>query len=254
MWATSMTNWKADMGCDGCGRAPCACALQQGTGVTITGTGIPSDPWVISATGGGGGALVTPGYGVNVTGDGSEGDPYVVSAYPDDTDVWTWVADAGSNPRLLSTAIGGLFPTDSNGTWSHETGGPSHVEVVGADGSQIFHTPGLYLIGLTVALSGERTDGGDVDPIWIFGASYAPPLTSQPLGASASAMVRTTGAGATDSGMVSGRLLADGPWGNQVQIVSDLFPIDFVGTDVEWSAGVLVRLSFQLLRRDGPDV
>lgn len=45
------------MGC-GCMDNPCACVLRAGDGVTVTGTGTPVDPWIVTSTGGGGSADV----------------------------------------------------------------------------------------------------------------------------------------------------------------------------------------------------
>lgn len=67
-----------------CGGAPCSCRVVQGPGITVTGSGSASDPFVVSGGGAGTPTPVTeadtPTIDQHVTGTGTAVDPYVVSA------------------------------------------------------------------------------------------------------------------------------------------------------------------------------
>lgn len=70
--------------CGTCGSNSCACVIQAGTGITVTGAGTLANPYIVTATGGGGaGSIVTvgdtPTIDLSISGDGSVGTPYVIT-------------------------------------------------------------------------------------------------------------------------------------------------------------------------------
>lgn len=76
------------------------CAISAGAGVTVSGTGIPSDPWVVSATGGGGGGALGPAARIDFAGDSGIAAP-AVDASTDSADV-TFV---GANMTVHTTGV-----------------------------------------------------------------------------------------------------------------------------------------------------
>lgn len=67
----------------GCVSTGCACLIQAGSGILVTGTGNVGDPYIVAATGGGGGSVVqvadTSTIDLSISGDGSGGNPYIIS-------------------------------------------------------------------------------------------------------------------------------------------------------------------------------
>lgn len=62
-------------GCDG----PCGCSLQAGPGATVSGSGSPTDPWIISS------AATAPAIGPGLTGTGAAATPIKANV-----STWTW--------------------------------------------------------------------------------------------------------------------------------------------------------------------
>lgn len=142
-------------GCCGCGSGRCTCAVVAGPGIEITGNGGSASPYVISATGGGGGdptalqVTDTPTVDLTLSGTGGPGDPYdVAAAVRLDP-----APPAGAN--LIQETPDGLY-VDCGGVRSCLTGGPGvdydqvtgeiSVEVSAQAGNQLAVEPdGLYV-------------------------------------------------------------------------------------------------------------
>jgi hypothetical protein len=70
------------MSCCG-GGAVCSCRVVQGPGITVTGSGTASDPFVVSGAGAAPTVITvtdTPSVDMTITGTGTPGDPYVISS------------------------------------------------------------------------------------------------------------------------------------------------------------------------------
>ncbi len=116
----------------GCGNSVCACKIQGGSNVTVTGVGSTGNPYVISSSGGGGGpsVVMTTIAGVQAAQTGGTlamGTTYVVT---------DWVSGAGSlpgpnvlvatptSPSTMSgfvqvkTPLGALGPSDGEFFWT----------------------------------------------------------------------------------------------------------------------------------------
>lgn len=66
----------------GCVSTGCACLLQAGANVTVTGTGSALDPYIISSSGGGGAVVQvadSASIDFSISGDGSGGNPYIIT-------------------------------------------------------------------------------------------------------------------------------------------------------------------------------
>jgi hypothetical protein len=134
-----------------CGHSGCACILEAGAGVSVLGSGTPTDPYVIASTVTDLSAFLqvqdTPSVNLQLTGTGTTGDPLVL--------------------RAVSTlALTQLSDVDD------PSGGPSVGEVpvwvgAGADGHWEFQDPPIAPAGATNVDNGLSGVGSVGDPVII---------------------------------------------------------------------------------------
>jgi hypothetical protein len=113
--------------------------IQEGTNVSITGSGTPGDPYVINALGGGSTTYLTDGNGTHVTGSGSSGDPYMVNI-------------TGGRPVILPQLQLSIVQqgqgTNVYGEGAHGTTGQTiqlGIYWSGADDAFLAYNPKIYL-------------------------------------------------------------------------------------------------------------
>ncbi|MER6975695.1 hypothetical protein [Streptomyces carpinensis] len=143
-----------------CGVSPCNCRVTAGTGTTVTGNGSAANPYVISATGGGGttALAVTDSETVDfdLTGSGTADDPYEITG--------SVILDP-SPPRggtnLLQEGPDGLFVECADvRTCISATDGATYDPATGEIGAKV------------------STDAGNQVSIGTDGGLYAPPASS----------------------------------------------------------------------------
>lgn len=151
-----------------CGQATCACILEPGTGIQVTGSGTPTDPYVIASTVTDLSTFLqvqdTTSVNLSLVGSGVEGDPLVLRAYS--TLALTQLADVqdpAGGPSVGEVPV--WVGSGSDGHWEFQAPPPSPAGAVNV-------STGLEGIGsvgdpIAVAVSGEwgvaplDTYGGD---------------------------------------------------------------------------------------------
>lgn len=151
------------MGCAGCGRGPCSCAVLPGEGIGITGTGTPADPWVFTSSGGGGGSDIPDVFVVN-----EHGTPFSSEA----VEAANAAAHAAGGGIVLFQ-IGGSYVLDTtievtsaNVSWVAIGSAPAVIYSTVAGDAVRWHTPDRIIAGVV-----ERS--GHIQGL-TFDGSFAP--------------------------------------------------------------------------------
>lgn len=148
----------------GCCGESCGCKLTEGAGVTITGSGTPSDPFVINAAGNLGVSDSTS-INLDLSGDGSSGDPFVLTATFASTSKLDMLGDvnapAPNNGYVLSwngtawvpapptTAAAGTIQTDTSLSGDGSSGNHLGVRHASSGGTETSST-GIKLTDSTL--------------------------------------------------------------------------------------------------------
>lgn len=133
--------------CDFSGRPLVTCTIAAGAGTVVTGSGTTTDPYVITASGGGSGGvyLRSDNEAIKITGGGTRDNPYVFA----------------HKEGFQTTAAGLVF--DAYGHCVGESGGSANAGVqgiIGGDGIKVDvdNRSGIYTVGLDTPLNSKPGD------------------------------------------------------------------------------------------------
>lgn len=153
--------------CGGCGGNTCGCSVVGGTGVSITGKGTLTNPLVITATGAQIQVTDTDTIDLTITGSGIPTDPYVLSGeyvgelpipdqQPSETATWGATPSLASvtGPRTIRATLGASITSLTLPTWpSNVSGTITLVLRQDGAGNRTWVMPGVSSYGVDIVLS-----------------------------------------------------------------------------------------------------